>query len=80
VRWLNRIKYDTLSKLPRIHVPVLLVHGSNDTETRPTHSERIFKALNEPKRLILVPGAGHNDALAGEPVWKEIESFLEGLV
>ncbi len=64
---------------PRIHVPVLLIHGESDRETRPAHSKRIFAALNEPRRLLLVPGAGHNDVLRGQAVWAEIESFLASL-
>jgi pimeloyl-ACP methyl ester carboxylesterase len=61
-------------------VPVLLIHGAADRETPPAHSQRIFNVLNSPKRLLLVPGAGHNDVLAGPEVWQEIESWIRGLV
>jgi hypothetical protein len=40
------------------------------------HSQRIFAALHEPKRLILVPNAGHNDVL-GAAVWREIDGWLD---
>jgi dipeptidyl aminopeptidase/acylaminoacyl peptidase len=59
-----------------ITVPVLLVHGDSDTATPPQHSQRIFAALREPKRLILVPGAGHNQSLRAD-VWREIEAWLD---
>jgi uncharacterized protein len=59
-----------------ITVPVLLVHGADDHETSPEHSQRVFTALRAPKRLILVPGARHNESLRGE-VWGEIEQWLE---
>jgi alpha-beta hydrolase superfamily lysophospholipase len=49
----------------RIAVPVLLVHGEMDRDTPPEHSRRIFQVLHEPKRLILVPGAKHNESLMG---------------
>jgi alpha-beta hydrolase superfamily lysophospholipase len=62
-----------------IRVPVLLLHGAADRETPPSHSQRILEALAGPKRLILVPGAGHNDVLAGEAVWRTIESWITGL-
>jgi uncharacterized protein len=62
-----------------IHVPVLLIHGAADSETPPDHSHRIFAALAGPKKLLLVPGAGHNDVLAGAGVWQEIESWLDHL-
>jgi hypothetical protein len=59
-----------------IHVPVLLIHGGADVDTRPEHSRRIFEALQGPKRLILVPGAAHNQSLRPE-VWREIEEWIE---
>jgi pimeloyl-ACP methyl ester carboxylesterase len=59
----------------RIHVPVLLIHGAADDETPCRHSQHIFDALAGAKRLLLVPGAGHNDVLAREEVWQEIERF-----
>jgi pimeloyl-ACP methyl ester carboxylesterase len=59
-----------------LRMPVLLIHGDADTETRPEHSRRVFDALAGPKRLILVAGAGHNDVLAREWVWVEIERWL----
>lgn len=63
----------------QIRVPVLLLHGANDRETPPSHSQRILGALAGPKRLILVPGAGHNDTLAGEQTWRAIEAWLSSL-
>jgi pimeloyl-ACP methyl ester carboxylesterase len=59
-----------------ITVPVLLVHGAMDIDTRPEHSQRVFAALKGPKRLILVPNAGHNGSLRPE-VWEEIERWID---
>jgi uncharacterized protein len=59
-----------------ITIPVLLVHGAADSETSPDHSRRVLTALAGPKRLIVVPGAGHNESLRGG-VWNEIERWLE---
>jgi len=63
----------------RIHVPVLLVHGESDVDTPPDHSRRILAALGGPKRLILVHGAHHNQALNSE-VWTEIERWLDDVL
>jgi alpha-beta hydrolase superfamily lysophospholipase len=60
----------------RITAAVLLLHGDADRETPPDHSRRIFVALPGPKRLIVVPGAGHNGSLRSE-VWPEIEGWIE---
>jgi len=62
-----------------ISQPVLLIHGAADTDTRPAHSQRVLAALAGPKRLILVPGAGHNQSLRGD-VWVEIEGWVDGVL
>lgn len=59
-----------------IGVPVLLIHGVMDHDTPPEHSRRVLDALQGPKQLILVPGAGHNQSLQGE-VWPEIDRWLD---
>lgn len=62
-----------------VRVPVLLVHGEADRETRAEHSRRIEAALSGRKRLIVVPGAGHDDSLREDSVWTEIEGWLAAL-
>ena len=49
-----------------IKIPVLVIHGAEDDDTRPVHSQRVFEALAGPRQLILVPGAGHNDVVTGQ--------------
>ena len=63
----------------RIYVPVLLIHDEKDHETPAAHSQRIYDALRQPRRLLVVPGADHNDVLRGEEVWREIEAWLAAL-
>ena len=62
-----------------IEIPVLLIHGALDRDTPPAHARRVFAALAGPKRLILVPGAGHNQSLRGA-IWGEIEEWLEEVI
>ena len=57
--------------------PALLVHGSADVETPPAHSHRVYAALAGPKRLILVPGAGHNQSLHNVATWQEIDRWVD---
>jgi dipeptidyl aminopeptidase/acylaminoacyl peptidase len=62
---------------PRIRGRVMLVHGQADTDTLPAHSERVFAALRgKNNRLLLVPGAGHNDVFRPD-VWREIDAWLD---
>ena len=60
----------------RITAPVLVIHGGADTDTRPDHSRRVFEALAGPKRLVIVPGAHHNESLRSE-AWTEIDSWID---
>jgi uncharacterized protein len=62
VRWLARIKYDTLSKLPQIKVPVMVMHSRDDRLVRFQHSQKNFAAANEPKLFCELAG-DHNDPL-----------------
>jgi len=76
----GRFLVDAVSPLQAartITAPVLLIHGAEDKETPPAHSQRIFEALTGPRRLMLVPGAGHNQSLYGPGVWGEIERWIE---
>jgi pimeloyl-ACP methyl ester carboxylesterase len=61
----------------RIRVPVLLIHGALDRDTPPAHSERVFAVLQGPKRLLIVPGARHNESLSGAAVWAAVDSWLD---
>lgn len=73
VRWMGRIKYDTRSKLPRLKIPVLVMHSRDDDLIGFRHSEQNFAAANEPK-LSAELGGGHND-----PAWEapEFEGAIE---
>jgi pimeloyl-ACP methyl ester carboxylesterase len=62
-----------------ITAPVLLIHGADDVDTPPAHSERVFAALKGPKRLILVPGAAHNGSLRSD-IWPQIEQWIDDVL
>jgi uncharacterized protein len=66
-----------VSAATSITVPVLLIHGALDIDTRPDHSRRVFASLRGPKRLLLVEGARHNQSLSHGAVWAEIEQWLD---
>ena len=73
-----RFRVDDASPLlaaPAITAPVLMIHGAKDDQTPPVHSQRVYDSLRGPKRLILVPGAGHDDTL-GRTVWPQIDEWL----
>jgi len=39
-----------------------VIAGDRDDIVPPALSERLYEAAPRPKRFVLVPGAGHNDA------------------
>jgi alpha-beta hydrolase superfamily lysophospholipase len=64
---------------PHIHVPVALLHGGADRETRPRHSWRVYDRLTCDKELRIFKGIGHDEILGVPAVWVEIDAFLAPL-
>lgn len=62
----------------RIRVPVMLIHGAQDQETLPAHSQRVHAALKGKKELVLVPGAGHTNVITPE-LWSRIDAFIASI-
>jgi fermentation-respiration switch protein FrsA (DUF1100 family) len=62
VRLISTIKYNTRAKLPKLRVPVLILHSRRDDLVAFHHAEENSAAANEPKFLREISG-GHNDAL-----------------
>jgi pimeloyl-ACP methyl ester carboxylesterase len=63
-RLLVRDRFDNASRAERIQIPVLILHGTHD-EVIPFEMGRRLAGLFPRARLETVPGAGHNDVLAG---------------
>jgi uncharacterized protein len=66
VRLLLRTRLDSIAKIGRYHGPLLQCHGTADTIVPFAQGERLHKAANEPKRLVVIAGGDHNDARRGE--------------
>jgi fermentation-respiration switch protein FrsA (DUF1100 family) len=61
VHWLVRDRFDSLSKIAKIHAPLMVFHGDSDTLIPIALGRRLYDAAPEPKTWLAVPGAGHND-------------------
>ena len=61
-----------------VRAPLLVIAGDRDDIVPLSLSRRLYDAAVEPKRFVLVPGAGHNDPelLDGRQMLDEIEGFL----
>jgi fermentation-respiration switch protein FrsA (DUF1100 family) len=78
VAWLLRDRFDTLDLISRIRVPLLVIAGDRDRVVPVSQSRRLYDAANEPKTLLIVPNADHNDPvmLAGRDMLAAIQLFL----
>jgi hypothetical protein len=77
--WSVRARYDTLGKIPRIRVPLLIFQGDRDAIVPEKMARRVFERGNEPKTFHLIPGAGHNDTydVGGRNYWDAWRRFLK---
>ena len=47
--------------IKKINVPVLISHGDKDEIVPISHSYKLYEFANEPKKLIVLKGASHNE-------------------
>jgi len=78
---LIRTRYETISKVPRLALPLLVLHGERDQIVPFAQGRRVFEAAGGPKRFFAIPGAGHNDTYVagGAAYWRALGEFLESL-
>ena len=81
VSLLLKTKYDSLSKIRNIKVPILIMHGDKDDLVPFEHGKRLYDMANEPKEFYTIPGAGHNDThiVGGDEYFDVIRSFVKKL-
>lgn len=60
-RWLVLDRFDNLSKIRRVGMPVLVLHGERDPITPAAFGRRVYETAPEPKALRVFPDAGHVD-------------------
>ena len=77
VRWISTIQYDTHGKLPRLKVPVLVMHSRADNVIAFAHSQRNLAAANEPKFFCELSGEHNGLAWSTAEYRTAIEKFLD---
>jgi fermentation-respiration switch protein FrsA (DUF1100 family) len=63
VHWIMTQKFDSVSKIAQVRMPVLLAHGDADRYVPARFSRALFDAARAPKRLLLVEGGSHNNSM-----------------
>jgi uncharacterized protein len=59
--YLLRNKFDSVSKIRDVHIPVLLIHSSDDEIVSFNDSRRLYALAHEPRQLVEIHGT-HNAA------------------
>jgi pimeloyl-ACP methyl ester carboxylesterase len=73
-RALLRHPFDSLSRLPSVRVPVLVLHGEADPLIPAEHGRRVAATVGGPTELVLLPGVGH-PMLLGDTDGRGIEAL-----
>jgi fermentation-respiration switch protein FrsA (DUF1100 family) len=77
VRLMSSIKYETCKKLPRLRIPVLVMHSKVDGLIGFHHAQKNFAMANEPK-LFWELNSDHNDPVSDSKHFTEgINKFLQ---
>ncbi|XWK88862.1 MAG: alpha/beta hydrolase [Phormidium sp.] len=72
-------KFNNIEKIKKVRSPVLVMYGKADTVIPFWHGEKLFAAANEPKRVLVVETAGHNDFkdAAGKEYDRALQEFTK---
>ncbi|MCG5057189.1 MAG: alpha/beta fold hydrolase [Limnoraphis sp. WC205] len=71
--------FNSISKVSQLKMPILFTHGTNDRVVPVEMSKQLFTAAIEPKQLLIVPGAGHNNVrqVGGILYHEALRQFIE---
>jgi fermentation-respiration switch protein FrsA (DUF1100 family) len=74
-------RFDQAALMPRVRVPVLVIHGTADEVVPFRLGRRLYDLAPGPKTFLAIDGGGHNDLLArhGDALWAGAEGFLRSL-
>jgi fermentation-respiration switch protein FrsA (DUF1100 family) len=53
-----------MSKMGKVSLPVLVVHGAADRDVPSRFGQALYAAATGPKKLLLVEDGGHDDSMA----------------
>ncbi len=76
LKYLVKDNFSNEKYISQVNTPVLIVHGTNDGVIPHSHSEKLILLANEPKKLIIYEGKGHNN-LEDQEIFGEMKRFLD---
>jgi fermentation-respiration switch protein FrsA (DUF1100 family) len=73
-------RFDSLARVGRRTIPLLVAHGDRDEVVPFELGERLFAAAQGPKRFYRIIGGHHNDALASPLLLDVVAAFAREAV
>lgn len=79
VDFILRQRFDSLKKVSSLQMPVLFLHGTKDGLVPAYMSQALLDTTPEPKRLLLIPDAGHHNVseLGGSAYLQALQWLVE---
>lgn len=79
--WAMKARFDSLEKVRKLKVPLLIVHGDRDEIVPISQGRQVFNAAPGSKTWQTIPGGGHNDLWGGDhpSFLRAIQKFLGSL-
>lgn len=79
VQFVIKSKFNSIEKIPNIHIPLFQMHGNRDRIIGIALGKKLFDAANEPKEFYTIEGADHNDTffVGGEEYLHRVKAFVE---
>ena len=76
--FLLRDRYPSDERIGDVGVPILVIAGSEDSIVPSSQSQELYETAREPKELVVIDGADHNDAelVAGREVVEAVDRFV----
>src|SRR6266508_612219 len=79
-RMLLSQKFDSIDKIRRVNMPVMIAHGASDRYVPSRFSQALYAAAPEPKKLLMIENGGHNNSMwIGDHEYQRALAELFGL-
>ncbi len=75
-KWLVLDKWNSMAHVGGLRAPLLVIHGARDKTVPTRYGRRLFAAAPEPKELLILEGAAHNDLYEYPQVAERVIAFL----
>jgi hypothetical protein len=72
-------RFDSINKINRLKMPVLILHGTEDSVVPYEMSRQLYEKAPAPKRIKLILGGGHNNSarVGGAEYLNTVKEFID---